>query len=97
MSVVPIDAGEAQTHAKYDRLIAAAKLVPSAATVVVHPCDEASLRGVAKPPLPGSSSQSWSARQARSRTTAAKFGLDIARFEIVDAAHSEAAAARRSS
>src|SRR6266508_3703161 len=34
-----------QTHAKYERLIARAKQVPPATTVVVHPCDETSLRG----------------------------------------------------
>jgi hypothetical protein len=34
-----------QTHAKYARLIADAKRVPPAITVVVHPCDEPSLRG----------------------------------------------------
>ena len=32
-------------HAKYERLIAAAKEVPAASTIVVHPCDETSLRG----------------------------------------------------
>ena len=32
-------------HAKYDYLIARAKQVPAAQTVVVHPCDETSLRG----------------------------------------------------
>jgi hypothetical protein len=30
---------------KYDRLLARAKEVPAATTVVVHPCDETSLRG----------------------------------------------------
>jgi phosphate acetyltransferase len=30
---------------KYDRLITAAQEVPSAVTIVVHPCDETSLRG----------------------------------------------------
>jgi phosphate acetyltransferase len=34
-----------QTHAKYERLIARAKGVESAKTLVVHPCDETSLRG----------------------------------------------------
>ena len=33
---------------KYERLIAAAKSVPSAKAVVVHPCDETSLRGAAE-------------------------------------------------
>jgi len=32
-------------HAKYERLIARAKQVPPATTIVVHPCDETSLRG----------------------------------------------------
>jgi phosphate acetyltransferase len=36
-----------QTHAKYDDLIARAKQVSPATTVVVHPCDETSLRGAA--------------------------------------------------
>ena len=30
---------------KYDKLISLAKEVPPATTVVVHPCDETSLRG----------------------------------------------------
>ena len=32
-------------RAKYERLIVTAKAVPPATTVVVHPCDETSLRG----------------------------------------------------
>ena len=32
-------------HGKYDRLIARAKQVPAATTIVAHPCDETSLRG----------------------------------------------------
>ena len=38
---------------KYDRLIAAAKKVPPAVTIVVHPCDESSLRGVVEAAQPG--------------------------------------------
>lgn len=94
MSVVPIDAGEAQPHAKYDRLIAAAKLVPSAVTVVVHPCDEASLRGVCEAAAAGIIKPILVGPASKIKTTAAKFGFDIARFEIVDAVHSEASAAR---
>ncbi len=94
MSVVPIDAGEAQTHAKYDRLIAAAKLVPSAVTVVVHPCDEASLRGVCEAAAAGIIKPILVGPASKIKTTAAKFGFDIARFEIVDAVHSEASAAK---
>ena len=39
-----VSSGQA-AHAKYDRLIARAKQVRAAATVVVHPCDESSLQG----------------------------------------------------
>ena len=37
--------GGVQSHAKYERLIAKAKGVEAAKTLVVHPCDETSLRG----------------------------------------------------
>jgi phosphate acetyltransferase len=45
MSVQAANVGEGRAHSKYDRLIAAAKAIPPAATLVVHPCDESSLRG----------------------------------------------------
>jgi len=81
-------------HAKYERLIAAAKHVPSAVTVVVHPCDETSLTGaceaaelgIIKPILVGPIN--------KIRATAARHNLNIANFEIIDAPHSDAAAAK---
>lgn len=94
MSVVSIDAGELPPHAKYERLIAAAKLVPSAITIVAHPCDEASLRGVCEAAAAGIITPVLVGPAGKIRATSAKFNLDISRFEIVDAAHSEAAAAR---
>ena len=45
MSVQPVDVGEARPS-KYDRLIAMAKKISPAPTLVAHPCDESSLRGV---------------------------------------------------
>ena len=42
-SVAPV-----QSHAEYERLIARAKQVRPATTIVVHPCDETSLRGAAE-------------------------------------------------
>jgi phosphate acetyltransferase len=83
-----------QSHAKYDRLIARAKQVPPATTVVVHPCDESSLRGAIEaaelgiivPILVGPAAKIAAAAQAHN--------LDIGRFEVVDAPHSEAAAAK---
>jgi len=81
-------------HSKYDRLIARAKEVPAATTIIVHPCDETSLRGaldaaeagIIKPILVGPA--------AKIAGTARQFGLDISRYQVVDAPHSEAAAAR---
>jgi phosphate acetyltransferase len=79
---------------KHDRLIARAQMFPPAITIVVHPCDEPSLRGtvdaaaarIIVPVLVG---------PARKITaTAQQFGLDISRFDLVDAPHSDAAAAK---
>jgi phosphate acetyltransferase len=39
MDVASTNESERQPHAKYDRLIAAAKQVPPAVTIVAHPCD----------------------------------------------------------
>jgi phosphate acetyltransferase len=81
-------------QSKYERLIGRAKEVPAASTVVVHPCDETSLRGavdaagigIIKPILVGPA--------AKIAATADKFSLDISKCEVVDAPHSDAAAAR---
>src|SRR3954467_15021654 len=90
MSVASREASQAKPGAKYDRLIAAAKAIPPATTIVVHPCDESSLRGAAdaaeagiiKPVLVGPS--------AKIRAAAFKHGIDISAFELVEASHSEA-------
>ena len=94
MTVVPIETGEALAQSKYERLVAAAKLAPSAVTIVAHPCDEASLRGVCEAAAAGIIKPILVGPANKIRTVAAQFALDIAHFEIVDAAHSEASAAR---
>jgi phosphate acetyltransferase len=79
---------------KYDKLISLAKEVPPATTVVVHPCDESSLRGpceaaelgIIKPILVGPAT--------KITAVANQHGIDIARYELVDVPHSDAAAAR---
>ncbi len=79
---------------KYERLIARAKQVSAATTVVVHPCEETALRGpieaaeagIIKPILVGPA--------AKIAGVAGEHGLDIGRYEIVDVPHSEAAAAK---
>jgi phosphate acetyltransferase len=81
-------------HAKYERLIARAKQVPPARTIIVHPCDETSLRGAVVAAELGIIIPVLVGPRAKIAAVAAASGLDIGRFEIVDAAHSEEAAAK---
>ena len=81
-------------HAKYERLIARAKQVPAATTIVVHPCDETSLRGAIEAAELGIIIPVLVGPRNKIAAVAAANGIDIGRFEIVDVAHSEEAAAR---
>ena len=94
MSMVSTEAGAVAPQTKYDRLIAAAKHVPSAVTIVVHPCDETSLTGVCEAAEIGIIKPILVGPAAKIHATAARFNLDISKFEIVDAPHSDAAAAK---
>lgn len=95
MSVAfPVEASPVTPRAKYERLIAAAKNVPSAVTVVVHPCDETSLTGVCEAAEIGIIKPILVGPINRIKGTAAKHNLNIEKFEIVDAQHSEEAAAK---
>jgi len=91
---MPAGSSETQSHSKYDRLIAAAKAVPPVSTIVVHPCDETSLRGVVDSAGASIIHPVLVGPEAKIRNTASKHGLDISGFEIIDAPHSEAAAAK---
>ena len=93
MNVQAVDVGDVRPS-KYDRLIAMAKAIPSAATLVVHPCDESSLRGVVEAANAGLIEPTLVGPTAKIKGAAAKYDIDISRFEIVDAPHSEAAAAQ---
>jgi phosphate acetyltransferase len=86
--------GSHAPHAKYERLIAKAKEVPPAITIVVHPCDETSLRGAAEAAEAGIIIPILVGPSAKISAVAREHGLDISRYEIVDVAHSEAAAAK---
>jgi phosphate acetyltransferase len=87
-----LTAAPERRHAKYERLIAATREVPAVPTAVAHPCDGPSLRGAVEaaeagmivPILVG----------PRHKIEAAAEGLDITRFELVEAPHSHAAAAK---
>src|SRR3979411_1003739 len=94
MTVMPANSVETPSATKYDRLIAEAQAVPPAPTIVVHPCDETSLRGVVDSAAARIIQPVLVGPEERIRDTASKCGLDISGFEIVDAPHSEEAAAK---
>jgi phosphate acetyltransferase len=79
---------------KYDRLIARAKQVPPATMIVAHPCDETSLRGPVEAAEAGIIIPVLVGPAAKISAVAHLARLDISRFKIVDAAHSEEAAAK---
>jgi phosphate acetyltransferase len=81
-------------HSKYERLIAKAKEVPPAITIVVHPCDETSLRGAVEAAEAGIIVPIIVGPKAKIVAVAREHGLDIDAFELVDVPHSAAAAAR---
>ena len=87
-------APERRGHDKFERLVATAQSLPPVTTAVVHPCDEVSLGSAIEaarlrlidPILVGPA--------ARIRDVAARAGLDISKFQLVDASHSHDAAAK---
>jgi phosphate acetyltransferase len=81
-------------HEKYERLIARAKELPPRTAIVVHPCDETSLRGAVEAADGGLIVPILVGPEAKIRAVARECGLDIGRFEIVDVPHSHAAAAK---
>lgn len=81
-------------HAKYEKLIALAKDVQPSSTVVVHPCDETSLRGPVEAAQAGIIKPIFVGPAAKVTGLARQHGLDIGKYELVDVPHSEEAAAR---
>src|SRR5262249_24993936 len=79
---------------KYERLLGKAKQVPAATTVVAHPCDLSSLRGPIEAAQAGIIVPIMVGPAAKIAAVAREHDLDIAGYEIVDAPHSEAAAAK---
>ena len=95
MSVMPAEANAAPPGSKYDRLIAAAKAVPTVSTIVVYPCDESSLRGALESAEAGIIKAILVGPAAKIKEVAARHSLNIAGYEIVDTPPTEAAAAGR--
>ena len=95
MSVMPAAASGTPQGSKYGRLIVAAKGVPTVSTIVVHPCDESSLRGAIESAEAGIIKAILVGPAARIRDTAARHNLNISDYEVVDTAPTEAAAATK--
>jgi phosphate acetyltransferase len=82
-----------ESQSKYDRLIGKAQCEKPARTVVAHPCDETSLRGVIEAAEARLIDPVLVGPETKIRAVAAEHGLLLADCEIVDAPHSHSAAA----
>src|SRR5690349_689859 len=94
MSASPVSAHLQVPHAKYDRLIARARQLSPPPTVVVHPCDESSLRGAVEAAELGMIDPILVGPADRITAVAAAHDLHIGAFQIVSASASEEAAAK---
>ena len=84
----------ANKHERYERLIARCEGLPPTPTAVAHPCDDSSLRGAVDAAKAGLIAPILVGPAARMRDVAAKAGLDISPYTIVDAEFSEESAAK---
>ena len=82
-------------HAKYERLIEAAKTKPPLPTAVAHPCDATSLAGALEAYRAGLIVPILVGPADKIRKLAKAGGIDLAGVEIVDAPHGQAAAVFR--
>jgi phosphate acetyltransferase len=94
MSAPQVSTVERAGHSKYDHLLARAKKVTPAVTLVIHPCDESSLRAAIEAAEAGIIVPTLVGPATKIIAVARKHHFDISRFEVVDAGHSEAAAAK---
>jgi phosphate acetyltransferase len=84
----------AQTHEKYERLIERCKALPAVKAAVAHPCDQSSLEGAVDAAKLGLIAPILVGPAARIAKVAAECRLDISPYTVVDATHSEDAAAK---
>ncbi|HUL89086.1 MAG TPA: phosphate acetyltransferase [Pseudolabrys sp.] len=89
-----VQQSSAKPHAKYERLIAKAKGVEAAKTLVVHPCDETSLRGALEAAEIGIIVPILVGPAGKIAAVARAHKLNLDGIEIVDVPHSDAAAAK---
>jgi phosphate acetyltransferase len=79
-------------HEKYERLLERCKALPPAPTAIAHPCDRSSLEGAVQAADQGLIIPILVGPRKKIETAARESGIDLTRFEIVEAPHSEAAA-----
>src|SRR3984957_13137458 len=75
-------------HAKYERLIAAARKLPPTKTAIAHPCDQVSLESAVEATKLGLISPILVGPPARIQDVAARWNLDITGMTIVASEHS---------
>jgi phosphate acetyltransferase len=83
---------EREKHRKYNQLITRCKNLAPTVTAVAHPCDETSLRGAIEAAELGILEPILVGPKAKIEAVAAKFKLDISKYELIDTPHSVAAA-----
>jgi phosphate acetyltransferase len=81
-----------QPHAKYQQLLARAKLLPAVSTAVVHPCDASSIQGAVDAAKMGIITPILVGPVERIRAAARQAIVDISPYEIVNTPHSNASA-----
>ena len=90
----PAEGTERRGTGKYEELLARCKDIGAIPTAVAHPCDDASLGGVVEAARRGIITPILVGPAEKIRGAAKQSGLDIAPYEVVDAPHSHAAAAK---
>jgi phosphate acetyltransferase len=85
---------ESRGSGKYEQLLERCRGMPPVPTAVAHPCDDASLGAAVEAARAGIIAPILVGRADRIRAVAQAAGLDVAKYDIVDAPHSHAAAAR---
>ena len=85
---------ESRGSGKYEQLLLRCQGMTPVPTAVAHPCDDASLGAALEAARAGIIAPILVGPADRIRAVAREAGLDLARWELVDAPHSEASAAQ---
>ena len=79
---------------RFQRLLASLEDQPALPTAIAHPCDEVSLASAVEAAEEGLITPIFVGPAGKIRHTARQAGIDLARYRVVDAPHSHAAAAQ---